>query len=498
MIFAMQYRFNKHLEELLPSLETPLKILVAVSGGADSMCLLDLFFNSNLPVSVSIAHMNFHLRGEESNEDEALVRGWAAANGVEIFVKDVDTVAYAKHYSLSIEMAARELRYDWFYELRRQHGFDYIAVAHHANDNAETLLLNLSRGAGINGICGMKELDSNSRILRPLLSYSRQEIEQYAAKRSIPYRTDHTNLDVEYHRNRIRNIIIPQMEIINPSAIMVLNRNMRYFSQAAQMLDDCVKERVSNLVKVDCCVGSAFLGAVKDRVTKEYIVNELTPYLECYIPIDELLEEKHCSYLLYEILNGYSFNSAQIDDFTATLKERESKRIVSHSHIAVQERGFVKIYKREVVHNKVAFEIEKVIDKAHITCNDRVLKLLKVPAEQAAHTFEQIKSAYPLSLMVAADNLSFPLTVKSIEPGLKWIPFGMKGTKKLSDYLMDIKLDTVLKGNVMVMFDGKAAADFDHENKNNPGNIICLPGLQISNLYKVTGSTKQALILSLV
>ncbi len=495
----MQYKFNKHLEALLPSLETPLKILVAVSGGADSMCLLDLLFNSNLPITVSIAHVNFHLRGEECNKDEALVRDWASLHNVELFVKDADTISYAKQNALSIEMAARELRYSWFEELRIQHGFDYIAVAHHANDNAETLLLNLARGAGINGICGMKELDSNSRILRPLLSYSRQDIENYAAKRSIPYRTDHTNLDVDFHRNRIRNIIMPQMEIINPSAIMVLNRNMRYFSQAARIVDDFVMERIACLKKRDCDMESAFLKAVKSSIAREYIVKTLAPYLECHISIEELQKERHCNYLLYEILGGYSFNSAQIDDFTATLQQRESRRILSETHIAVQERGYVKVYKKEVLTLPVALEIENFSDEAEYHYNNRVLKLVKASAEQASQRYEQMKSVYPLTLMLAADNLSFPLTLKTIEQGMKWTPFGMNGVKKLSDYLMDIKIDTVLKGGVVVIVESQAAEDAsDSGNKNNPGNIICLPGLQISNLCKVTASTKQVLILSLV
>ena len=230
----MQYKFNRHLQDILP--DRPLKILVAVSGGADSMCLLDLLYNSSLELEISIAHMNFNLRGEESDADEAMVREYAKAKGVELFVKSVDTLRYAKENSISIEMAARDLRYAWFHSLRNEKGFDYIALAHHANDNAETLLLNIVRGSGLRGICGMKELDSERSLLRPLLSYTRKEIERHVAKRGIPFRTDHTNYDVEFHRNRIRNVVVPELEKINPQAVSVMNRDMEHFSEALEIL----------------------------------------------------------------------------------------------------------------------------------------------------------------------------------------------------------------------------------------------------------------------
>ncbi len=493
----MQYRFDKHLEQLLPASTSPLKILAAVSGGADSMCLLDLLHNSKLNIEVSIAHMNFHLRGDESCKDEALVREWAEEKGINLFVKSVDTTTYAKEHSLSIEMAARELRYDWFNELKGKYGFDYIAVAHHQNDNAETLILNLLRGTGITGICGMKEIDNNSKILRPLLSYSRQEIEHYAAKKGIPYRTDHTNLESEYYRNRIRNIIMPQFEQINPSAVATLNRNMRYFSQVADMANDMVQEKIAMLKRSGCNVESAFLDIVKNGIAKQYIVNALTPYLECYVSINELLGEKHYAYLLYGILSGYSFNSAQAEDFTATLQQRESKRILSETHIAVQERGFVKIYRKEILELDESLAIEDFEKEKELLFNGHTFKLLKAGKEEAATLYESLKESYPLTLMLDAGKLHFPLTIKSLEQGLKWTPFGMKGVKKVSDYLMDIKLDTLLKARVTVLFNGEPSGVSNSINEN-PDSIICLPGLQISNSYRVTEKSDTVLFISLV
>ncbi len=481
----MQYKFNKHIESLLPASDTHFKILVAVSGGADSMCLLDLLHNSNLDISIAAAHVNFHLRGEESCKDEKLVRDYAAENDIKLFVKEFDTISYAKEHSLSVEMAARELRYDWFEQLRSGHGFDYIAVAHHANDNAETLILNLLRGTGINGICGMKEIDHNRRLLRPLLSYSRQEIEQYAAKKGIPYRTDHTNLECEYYRNRIRNIIMPQLQHINPSVVATLNRNMHYFSQAAEMVNDLLEQKSSQLKRTDCNTGSFFLGCVKSLQAREYIVSALAEYMECHISIEELLQYKYWRYLLYDILCGYSFNSAQMEDFIAALAQRESKRIVSKSHIAVQERGFVKVYKNTLPGPFESVVIEDFEGMKEIVFGNRVLRMIKMPVGKGEESVGMIKKDYPLTLMMDAGLVSFPLTLQALEQGARWIPFGMIGKKKLSDYLMDLKIDTVLKPGIPVLY-------------NSPGNIVSLPGLQISNLYRVTKSTKQLLILSLI
>ena len=212
-------------------------LLVAVSGGIDSMCLAEKVRLEGGPFA--IAHCNFHLRGKESDGDEAFVKAWADANGIPCHVRHFETSAYATEQGISVEMAARRLRYHWFGELCRQHGYSGVAVAHNANDNAETLLLNLLRGTGIRGLLGMKAEGfipdpefSDIPLLRPLLGMTRADIEAFAARQGLSWREDATNALNDFKRNKIRNLVFPVFREINPSFIQTLNRNMERFAEA--------------------------------------------------------------------------------------------------------------------------------------------------------------------------------------------------------------------------------------------------------------------------
>jgi tRNA(Ile)-lysidine synthetase, N-terminal domain len=208
-----RYNFRKYLTELGITMNT--NILVAVSGGIDSMSLLDILKNCSLNLNIFVANVNFNLRGQESNQDTQMVIDYCQNLNIKLFTKSFNTIQYAKEKNISIEMAARELRYNWFFELMEQHNLTYLAIAHNSNDNAETLLLNLTRGTGIDGITGIKEIlpiNNNKFIIRPLLQYTRDEIEKYATKYNIPFRTDSTNQLSDYHRNRIRNEVFPQLK----------------------------------------------------------------------------------------------------------------------------------------------------------------------------------------------------------------------------------------------------------------------------------------------
>ena len=217
-------------------------LLVAVSGGIDSMCLVEKVRLSGEPFAV--AHCNFRLRGSESDADEALVRSWAASHGVTCHVKSFDTTVYAQENKISIEMAARRLRYHWFGELCREHGYSAVAVAHNANDNAETLILNLLRGTGLKGLTGMKAEGfipdpefADIPLLRPLLGMTREEIEAFAAEHGLTWREDHTNAQNEYKRNKIRNQVFPVFKEINPSFIQTLNNDIQSFSDIYEELE---------------------------------------------------------------------------------------------------------------------------------------------------------------------------------------------------------------------------------------------------------------------
>lgn len=240
----IQKSFDRTIVGLVPEKETA---LLAVSGGIDSICLASLFLNSSAGRRFAVAHCNFHLRGEDSDSDEALVAAWCGRNGVRYHKADFDTEQYASSHSVSIEMAARELRYDWFASLCKDNGYYGVAVAHNANDNAETLILNLLRGTGLRGITGMQAESavpvtrgdlSGVRLLRPMLSFSRKQIEEYVAANSLEYHDDRTNAETVYKRNRIRHLVFPVFESLNPSFLTTFAREMNAFSEVQEIADD--------------------------------------------------------------------------------------------------------------------------------------------------------------------------------------------------------------------------------------------------------------------
>ena len=296
----MQRRFDRILPELMKN--NPGPVLLAVSGGIDSMCMADLFLHSSCSPDFALAHCNFHLRGAESDSDEALVAEWAEKHGVRLYKKDFDTVAYASEHGLSIEMAARELRYRWFGELASVNGYSAVAVAHNANDNAETLILNMLRGTGIKGVTGMGELSANPYcqgiIIRPLLHFTRKQIEGHVLAHGLEYHEDSTNADMEYRRNRIRNQIFPLFSGINPSFVKTLNREMDYFSQAADIADEYFREHSS------CMIVCSENGGVV-----------------CRVDVAALKSERHWKYILYRILEQYGFNSASVHSVCVLLEE---------------------------------------------------------------------------------------------------------------------------------------------------------------------------------
>ena len=298
----IQKSFDRTIVGLVPEKETA---LLAVSGGIDSMCLASLFLNSSSGRRFAVAHCNFHLRGEDSDSDEALVAAWCGRNGVRYHKADFDTEQYASSHSVSIEMAARELRYDWFASLCRDNGYYGVAVAHNANDNAETLILNLLRGTGLRGITGMQvetvvpvtrdEL-SGVRLLRPMLSFSRKQIEEYVAANSLEYHDDRTNAETVYKRNRIRHLVFPVFESLNPSFLTTFAREMNAFSEVQEIADDyfiSVRESVCE-------------PAGKDELLRVNAVR--------------LCHLKHYKYVLYRLLEVYGFRDRLLEPVVRLLE----------------------------------------------------------------------------------------------------------------------------------------------------------------------------------
>ena len=298
----IQKSFDRTIVGLVPEKETA---LLAVSGGIDSICLASLFLNSSVGRRFAVAHCNFHLRGEDSDSDEALVAAWCGRNGVRYHKTDFDTEQYASSHSVSIEMAARELRYDWFASLCQDNGYYGVAVAHNANDNAETLILNLLRGTGLRGITGMQvetvvpvtrdEL-SGVRLLRPMLSFSRKQIEEYVAANSLEYHDDRTNAETVYKRNRIRHLVFPVFESLNPSFLTTFAREMNAFSEVQEVADDyfiSVRESVCE-------------PAGKDDLLRVNAVR--------------LCHLKHYKYVLYRLLEVYGFRDRLLEPVVRLLE----------------------------------------------------------------------------------------------------------------------------------------------------------------------------------
>lgn len=298
----IQKSFDRTIVGLVPEKETA---LLAVSGGIDSICLASLFLNSSAGRRFAVAHCNFHLRGEDSDSDEALVAAWCERNGVRYHKADFDTEQYASSHSVSIEMAARELRYDWFASLCQDNGYYGVAVAHNANDNAETLILNLLRGTGLRGVTGMqaesavpvtREDLAGVRLLRPMLSFSRKQIEEYVAANSLEYHDDRTNAETVYKRNRIRHLVFPVFESLNPSFLTTFAREMNAFSEVQEIADD-------------------YFIAVRDGVCEPAGKDDLLR-----VNAVRLCHLKHYKYVLYRLLEVYGFRDRLLEPVVRLLE----------------------------------------------------------------------------------------------------------------------------------------------------------------------------------
>lgn len=425
------------------------KYLLAVSGGRDSMCLANLFFKSKH--NFSIAHANFSLRGKESDADEQLVRDWADTNSVECFVKRFDTNEYAQTNSISIQMAARDLRYNWFDELIRNNSFDYLVIAHNLNDKVETLFINLIRGTGIKGLTGIKE--RSGYIIRPLIKFTREMISQYVAQEGVPYRDDSSNDKNYYSRNRIRNNVFPEIEKINPSFLKTIGRNIDLFSEATEILED-----------------------YKINVYNKVVDSSNSHYLK--IDIQKIKEEKYAQFWLYSILENFGFNSSQCADIFEAFSGISGKIFESPTHKLVKDREFLLLYETNDLmshsNQDIVITFEDVLCEKIVTFGEQNIVFKQYPIH-LGFTAESSHSTHFLDL----GTVKFPLIIRRWNAGDSFMPLGMSHFKKISDFYTDLKIDIVSKSN-----NGVIIAD---------GQIICLPALRIDNRYRITQDTKSVL-----
>lgn len=468
----MLNRFKHIMDELRGLIEgsaPSAKMLLAVSGGIDSMCLADLFLRSFGAGSFAVAHCNFHLRGEESDGDEALVARWAHERGVLLHKIDFETTTYASDKGISIEMAARELRYTWFADLCSSYGYAAVVVAHHADDNAETMMLNIVRGTGLRGLTGMKEVSpmpyGEGVLLRPMLSFTRKQIEGYSLTWKVPFREDSTNSSVEYKRNSIRHEVFPIFERMNPSYVRAMSREMTYFSDAAEIVDAWCRSHVGEVMSAD------------DRIL-----------------IDKLMSIPQWRYLLYHILEPFGFNSSVMESLENLLMSDRTvpgKRFESPSHVLVTER-------RELVILPLAAAdgiMDRLIVKDDCFMPVRVagtynLNGVRFVVETIEWTPDMQLKQPDGVLVMDADKLKFPFVCRCWRNGDWMIPLGMRGKKKISDLFTDLKYGHMQKNNALMIVDCSAGmAETQH--------VAAVLGVRIDNKYKVTSSTSSVIRISL-
>ena len=434
--------------------------LLAVSGGMDSMCMADLFLSEFGPEAFAIAHCNFHLRGEESDGDETLVRNWADSNGVRFHRTDFDTEGHAAGNAVSIEMAARDLRYGWFAKLCGEFGYRAVVVAHNANDNAETLVLNLLRGTGLKGLHGMAEVSSltasqGTFLLRPLLSFSRKQIEGYVFANKVPYRDDSTNALCEYKRNRIRNEVFPIFEKINPSFVRSLNREIGYFSEAGDIVEDWCRAQLPEVVEI-----------TENKVR---------------INLPALMARRQWRYLLYYIVEPYGFNSQTLASIEALLESDRTipgKRFDSQTHTIITERDGLLVLPKMAAD----LDVESIMPVRGVGIYNFNGSRWQV---EVLEWSEDMPLKQPNGTLIAdADKLLFPFVCRRWRQGDWFIPLGMRGRKKVSDLYADLKYGALEKDASVMIVDTRS------EGLAEDQHIAGVLGVRLDDRYKVTSSTK--------
>ena len=417
-------------------------VVVGVSGGADSVALWHVL--RSLGYDCAMAHCNFHLRGAESDRDEQFVRRLAEEHGTPFYKTDFDTTTYAAQHGISIEMAARDLRYAWFDGLRQRLHAQAIAVAHHADDNIETLLLNLVRGTGLRGLTGIPR--RNGAVVRPLLGCSRQEIEQYLADHHLPHVTDSTNVSPDYRRNRVRHAVLPLLESINPAMRTTLYATMERLDEAYTLYRQSVDL------------------ADRDIVTR-------TSDGGMTLRIDRLSSHPACRTLLFEWLRPYGFSPATIRQVADSLTGEAGTLFYSPTHSLLKDRECLIVQPHREDCHETEFHIGAGTARLHIPLNMRFTRL-----ERDAQ-FQPSKA--PHTVHVDFDRLTFPLTLRHWREGDAFRPFGMTGMKKVSDFFIDRKLSRFDKERCWLLLSGN--------------DIVWIVGLRTDDRFKVTPRTRHVL-----
>jgi len=418
------------------------RILLAVSGGIDSMVMAHLF--SQLDYETGMAHCNFSLRARESDKDEDMVRKYASEHDIPFYSIRFETKAFAKKNGLSVQMAARELRYEWFEEIRKKNCYDAIAVAHNLNDNIETLIINLTRGTGLTGLSGMRP--ACNRIIRPLLFATRQDITRYCNQHRIVFREDKSNADTKYTRNKIRHLVIPVLKEINPSIETTLKETAERFTGIYEIV-------------------SEYISRLREMVSKHK--GELITF-----NINLLKLHLNNKTVLFELFKPFGINNVQLNDLIKVIDGKTGGQIFTGTHRIIKNRKEL-IVTHEDVGNETFYSIR------NITGFRKVPDIVSAGYVDISGKFEIPTD--PLVACIDSEKVSFPLIIRKWKSGDYFYPLGMKQKKKLSDYFIDNKYSRIDKVNILIL--------------ECDGKIVWIIGDRIDNRFRITKSTQKALII---
>ena len=421
------------------------KVLLAISGGMDSIVLLDLLHRSTIPFE--LAHVNFQLRGEESTRDEQFVRELAKSYQVNLHVKHVDTEINASEHKLSIQEAARKIRYDWFDELLKQHQLDVVCTAHHADDNVETMLMNLFRGTGLTGLRGM--LPKQGKIIRPLLFASRETIQEYSAQQELKHVEDSSNASEKYTRNFLRLQIIPQLSKVWPEVAETLRQNMQRFSETEMVYQEALQRKLKKLITI-----------------KED---------EWHVPVEKLRLTAPLRTIVFELFQDKGFSSKQVDEIIHLLDASTGSYIDSTTHRILKNRNWL-----------ICTPLKKENTFIHIIEPEHQSLILtqgEIHFKQKEWSPKERVSDRPETIELDLAAIQYPLILRNWKAGDYFYPLGMQKKKKIARFLIDQKLSKIEKEQVLVL--------------ESAGRICWVVGHRIDDRFKVRKATKRVLVVSL-
>ena len=430
--------------------------LVALSGGADSVALLLCL--KELGYRVEAVHCNFHLRGEESLRDEQFCEKLCQREDIPLHKAHFDTQAYADLHKVSIEMAARELRYRYFIQLKEALSADGVCVGHHKEDSVETILINLVRGTGLSGLMGIRP--RNNDVIRPLLCVTRQEIEDYLQKYAVSFVIDSTNLVDDMVRNKIRLNVLPQLSEINPSVTDAILTTANHLSEVDAIVQESIK---SALGKAISFVGSA------SQVSLSNLMNE--PF---QIDLSFVRAFPSPSYFLFHVLKPLGFSSSQIAEMVSHLDGQIGQLWYSATHELTHDRGFFMVLPREEAEPRelVIPETGRYVYDEHLSL--RLTQRALTPSSNVSY------SKNPMIVDLDAASIRFPLTLRRVAEGDRFTPLGMRGTQLVSDFLTNLKRNRFEKRNQLVLLDAT-------------GTILWVLGLRINDRFKLTPQSSSCL-----